>query len=147
MTPYAKLSTQPCGCDPAANHQCEAFPRCAYGKTTLPSTEVIVTDAVSGGQKGQKLERYDLIPTEAEEELARLYGIGTVKYADRNWEKGYKWGLSVGALRRHLARWLLGESYDQETKRHHLICVAWHAFALYIFELRGLGTDDVRRKA
>ena len=39
----------------------------------------------------------------------------TKKYADRNWEKGYAWGLSVAALRRHLAEWLKGESIDPET--------------------------------
>ena len=63
---------------------------------------------------------------------------------DRNWERGYRWSLSVGALRRHLSAWLSGESVDPETGSNHLIAVAWHAIALFIFELRGLGTDDVR---
>lgn len=113
----------------------------------MPDQEVRVTDPTTGGQKGQKLDRYDLIPPEAEQALAHHYGVGCAKYEDRNWERGYRWSLSVGALRRHLGQWLLGESYDVETGSHHLIAVAWHAFALFIFELRGLGTDDVRRRA
>ena len=40
----------------------------------------------------------------------------------------------------------MGESYDQETGGHHLIAVIWHATALFIYELRGLGKDDVRLK-
>ena len=110
-------------------------------------TEVRVKDPITGGEKGQKLERFDLIPNEFEKALATHYGIGSQKYEDRNWEKGYRWSLSVGALRRHLAAWLSGESVDPETGSNHLIAVAWHAIALFIFELRGLGTDDVRRKA
>lgn len=122
--------------------------------------EVRVVDAKTGGEKGQKLERFDLIPPGPWRALARLFGRGSVKYADRNWEKGYSWGLSIGALQRHLATWLLGQSYDTRdgtkggpidcdeagkpihTGEHHLICVAWHAFVLSVFETRKIGTDD-----
>lgn len=115
------------------------------GPPILTSSEVIVTDQTTGGQKGQKLERFDLIPSEFETALARHYGKGAAKYADRNWERGYSWSLSVGALRRHLALWLEGEDYDPENGSSHLIAVAWHAIALFIFHRRGLGTDDIRR--
>lgn len=108
--------------------------------------ETRVVDPITGGEKGQKLARFDLIPNEFELALANHYGIGCRKYSDRNWEKGYAWSLSVAALRRHLSAWLGGESYDQETGSHHLIAVAWHAAALFVFELRGLGTDDVRAR-
>ena len=104
--------------------------------------EVRVIDPVTGGEKGSKIARFDLIPPEAEWGLAEVYGKGCKKYADRNWEQGYKWGLSVAALRRHLTLWVSGESFDPETGCHHLMQVAWHAFTLFIFEIRGLGTDD-----
>ena len=110
------------------------------------SEEVRITDPVTGGQKGSKIARFDLIPPDALWALAEHYGKGAEKYADRNYEKGYKWGLSVASLQRHLHQWLMGESVDPETGTNHLIAVAWHAFALFIFELRGLGTDDVRLK-
>lgn len=114
------------------------------GAVGTNASEVIVTDPLTGGKKGQKLQRFDLIPNEFETALATHYGLGARKYEDRNWERGYKWSLSVGALRRHLAAWLSGERLDPETGSHHLIAVAWHACALFIFELRGLGTDDIR---
>lgn len=107
--------------------------------------EITVIDEKTGAAKGVKIDRYDLIPPEAEDALARHYGEGAKKYADRNWEKGYQWGLSYRALRSHLNRWQRGESYDDETGTHHLICVIWHAIALYIYEIRGLGTDNVRQ--
>ena len=108
--------------------------------------EVRVVDPLTGGEKGSKIERFDLIPNEFEQALAKHYGIGATKYADRNWERGYAWSLSVAALRRHLSAWLGGEDNDPETGTNHLIAVAWHAIALFIFQLRKLGTDDIRRK-
>jgi dATP/dGTP diphosphohydrolase len=103
--------------------------------------EVRVKDPVSGGEKGVKLARFDLIPPAALEELACVYGRGAQKYAANNWRKGYAWGLSVGALQRHLSKWLQGGERD-EMGNHHMIQVAWHAFCLYTFQRFGLGTDD-----
>lgn len=108
------------------------------------SEEVRTVDAVSGGEKGEKLQRFSLIPPEFLWELASHYGRGARKYADRNWERGYKWSLSVDALLRHLYLWLGGEDDDAETGTNHLIAVAWHAVALFTFQVRGLGTNDVR---
>jgi hypothetical protein len=109
-------------------------------------SEVRVTDPLTGGQKNTKPQRFDLIPPEVMWKVAEHYGKGCEKYSDRNWEKGYKWGLSVAALERHLNLWKQGESIDEETGSNHLIAVIWHAIALFIFELRGIGTDDVRTK-
>jgi hypothetical protein len=106
-------------------------------------TEVRVKDEATGGEKGQKLERYDLLPWDALDEVARVFGLGARKYADRNWEKGYNWGLSLGALVRHVARWASGETFDHETGCHHLAHAAFHCLALVTFENRGLGTNDV----
>ena len=102
-----------------------------------------VIDPCTGGEKGSKLARFDLIPPEAMWALAEHYGKGTIKYADRNWERGYKWGLSLAALHRHLNLWQQEEDFDPETDSHHLIAVIWHALALYTFQVRGLGTDDL----
>lgn len=109
--------------------------------------ETIITDPKTGGQKGQKLARFSLIPSEFLWALAEHYGIGASKYEDRNWERGYNWSLGVDALQRHLHQWVIGEDKDSETGSNHLIAVAWHACALFIFQLRGLGTDDVRVKS
>ena len=105
-----------------------------------------VVDPATGGVKGSKLARFDLVPPEAIWALAEHYGKGCQKYDERNWEKGYKWGLSVAAMQRHINHWLQGESIDEETGSHHLIAAAWHCIALFTYEVRGLGSDDVRVK-
>jgi hypothetical protein len=139
----------PRNCTCADVAQCDQDARCEG------VSEVRVTDPNTGGQKGQKLARFDLGIPEFDWALAELDGMGARKYDDRNWLKGYKWGLSVGALKRHLTSWLQGESYDvcsdecspdcvEHTGAHHLVAAAWHARALFTFEVRGLGTDDVR---
>ena len=105
-------------------------------------SEVRVVDPVTGGEKGSKLSRFDLIPAEALVELANHFGRGARKYEDRNWERGYKWSLSFAALNRHLWQWWHREEHDEETGTHHIIAVAWHAFVLFTFWVRKKGTDD-----
>ena len=103
--------------------------------------EVRVTDPETGGQKGSKLARYDLIPHEALHALAEHFGRGAEKYDDRNWERGYDWALTFAALNRHLWAWWGGEDVDPETGSSHMTAVAWHAFVAVTFQARGLGTD------
>ncbi|MCA1841518.1 MAG: DUF5664 domain-containing protein [Actinobacteria bacterium] len=105
--------------------------------------EVRVVDPVTGGEKGSKLARFSLIPPIFLWHLAEHYGRGARKYADRNWERGYAWSLSVDALERHFNSWKMGESHDPETGSNHLIAVAWHACALFCFSWWNIGTDDV----
>jgi len=106
------------------------------------SNEVRIVDPTTGGMKGRKPERYDLIPFDALDELARVYGVGATKYDDHNWLKGYKWSLSLGAMMRHVARFMCGEDYDAESGCHHLAHAAWHCFTIMTFMIRKLGTDD-----
>jgi hypothetical protein len=106
------------------------------------STEVRIKDPTTGGEKGQKDERFDLIPFDALEEVARVYGVGARKYSADNWLKGYRWRLSAGAMLRHVARFMVGEDRDPETGCLHLAHAAWHCLTLMTFGMRGLGTDD-----
>lgn len=106
--------------------------------------EVRVVDPTTGGEKGSKIQRFSLIPSEFLWTLAEHYGKGARKYADRNWERGYDWSLSVDAMERHWHQWKMGERTDPETGSSHLVAAAWHCIALFIFELRGVGSDDVR---
>jgi hypothetical protein len=75
------------------------------------------------------------------EEVARVYGTGAKKYEQRNWERGYSWGLSIAALERHLNKFKQGLERD-ELGNHHLAAVVFHALALMTFQKFGLGTDD-----
>jgi hypothetical protein len=140
-------------CRVAADNAGASKPPVAAHAVVAPvGGEVRITDPKTGGQKGQKEERFDLFPYDALEEVARVYGRGAKKYADDNWLKGYSWRLSAGAMMRHFARFMLGEDRvpgsppgsppDPTTGCLHLACVAWHALTLITFYLRGLGTDD-----
>lgn len=108
--------------------------------------EVRVVDPTTGGEKGSKLARFDLIPPGPLALLAKHYGKGSRKYADRNWEKGYKWGLSYAALQRHATAFWGGEDIDPETGTPHIIAVAWHALALAEFMKTHPELDDRSKK-
>jgi dATP/dGTP diphosphohydrolase len=101
-----------------------------------------VSDLPSGGVKGVKSARMDLIPFDALWQISLVYGFGATKYADRNWEAGYNWSQSFGALQRHLALFWSGEEVDEESGLPHLAHAGWHCLALLAFAARDLGTDD-----
>lgn len=82
------------------------------------------------------------MPTEALDALARLYTLGATKYAPRNWEKGMSYERVFNALNRHLWAWWNGERNDPVDGQNHMIAVAWNAFTLFMYELKGWGTDD-----
>lgn len=97
-------------------------------------------------QQGVKFDtdkpRYDLIPPEIEEAVAKVLTFGAIKYGDRNWELGMDWGRVYAALRRHMGAWWSGEDNDPETGMPH----TWHAACciafLTTYEARGVGTDN-----
>lgn len=107
--------------------------------------EVRVTSA-TGGQKGKKLARYDLIPTLPLRLLAEHYGKGAEKYhpvnGKDNWRNGYDFSLSYAAMQRHANAFWSGEDIDSETGDPHLVAVAWHAFTLLTFA----ADDDLRKR-
>lgn len=109
--------------------------------TGLP-TEVRMVDPTTGGQKGVKAERYDLIPWDAMDVVAQVYAYGSQKYADHNWAKGYPWAWSLGALVRHIALWAMGENNDKESKLPHMGHATFHCLTLLAFALRKRGTDN-----
>jgi len=107
----------------------------------VPPSEVRITDSKTGGQKGRKRQRMDLLPYDVLMNVSKHYAIGADKYDDRNWERGYDWSLSFGALMRHLAAWWQGEEHDEEGNSH-LSAILFHALTLNAFALRGIGNDD-----
>jgi dATP/dGTP diphosphohydrolase/uncharacterized protein DUF4406 len=113
--------------------------------TFPPTAEWRSVDPITGGEKGSKPERFDLIPADVMEELARHYGRGCLKYEDNNWRKGYAWSLSIAALERHLSKFKqrIDVDHDPEVGDFpHLVAVIWHACALLWFQKNQKGTDD-----
>lgn len=101
-----------------------------------------VTNARTGGQKGRKRARYDLIPPQAMHALAEHFGYGAEKYEDRNWERGVDWSLSFAAMQRHLWAWWGGEDADPDGTSTHLAAAMWHCAALITYTTTHCELDD-----
>lgn len=124
------------------------------------SREVRTTSS-TGGEKGVKLARFDLIPAGPLKELAEHYGRGAKKYAPNQWRVGYEWTKSIAAIGRHMNDFERGFDYDvcsndpegclsvnaagdtwegdpdtcyNHTGSHHMAAVAWHSFLLLEFK-------------
>lgn len=95
--------------------------------------EVRVTSE-TGGAKGTKPARFDMIPADSLWELAEQFGKGAEKYPAvngvDNWRNGFPWSLHYAAAFRHLTAAMGGEDIDPETGSKHVIAVAWHMFTL-----------------
>jgi hypothetical protein len=128
------------------------------------------TKSSTGGEKGVKLARFDLIPVGPLTELAEHYGVGASKYDNHQWRQGYEWSKSYAALMRHLTAFWAGFDYDlcsndpdgcshvdtdgnpfvavrddacfNHTGSHHLAAVAWHSFCLLEFKDAHQDHDD-----
>ena len=87
----------------------------------------------TGGMKGQKNDRQDLIAVPFLQELGLVCGFGAEKYDDDNWRKGYSWRLSYGAMKRHINAFWAGEEKDNESGLPHLAHAAWHCMVLMTF--------------
>lgn len=78
--------------------------------------------------------RLDLIPFDCLWELAKVYSFGAQKYADHNWRKGMSFSRIIGAILRHIFKYIMGESKDPETNCHHLAHAVWGMFTLMSFD-------------
>lgn len=112
--------------------------------STASTGEVRITDPTTGGQKGSKAQRLDLIPPEALAKISEVYDYGARKYAPQNWRKGYAWSLSYGALLRHLNSFWSGEDNDPESGLPHLSHAGFHVLALLEYSTNPVhaGRDD-----
>ncbi len=106
------------------------------------SGEVLITDPITGGEKGEKLAQMGAVDPAALLELGKVAGFGGKKYSRYNFAKGYRWSLSFDACMRHLLAFWNGENTDPESGLPHLAHSAWHCLALMTFSVRGTGTDD-----
>lgn len=93
--------------------------------------DIVTSD--TGGSKGTKTARFDLIDQRFLWSLAEVCGFGAGIYGDNNWRRGYDWSLSYAALMRHLSMFLQGEDTDPESGQPHIAHVAWHAMVLFVF--------------
>ena len=121
----------------------EAFVQQLIGRISSPNWREEVSTPLTEGQKfdSDKL-RYELLPPELLEEVARVLTFGAHKYSARNWELGMAWSRPFGALMRHMWAWWRGEEKDPETGYSHLAHAACCIAFLVAYEARNTGTDD-----
>lgn len=75
--------------------------------------------------------RWELMPLDCLEDIARVYTEGAKKYDDNTWQNldnGYQ--RYKAALLRHLLEFEKGNEIDPETGCHHLAQVCWNSIAL-----------------
>lgn len=73
-----------------------------------------------GGLKNDKDKpRWSLIPLDIIEGIVVVLTYGAKKYEPNNWKK-VEWERNFDAGMRHLAKWLAGEEFDQDSGLHHL---------------------------
>lgn len=99
--------------------------------------EVLVVESSTGGQKGLRLSRYDLIPPEVLTALAEHYGKNSIthggKYEEENWKLGMPWSWNYRAMIGHAVAFWAGEDIDKDSGSYHLTAVMWHAVALLFY--------------
>lgn len=88
--------------------------------------------------------RYELIPVEPLDGVARVLAFGAEKYAADNWRKhgGIEWTRVFGSILRHAWAWLRGEDNDPESGLPHLDHLAAQVLFLSYYTKKGIGTDD-----
>ena len=88
--------------------------------------------------------RWDLLPMNALEEVAKVYTFGATKYEAWNWRKGLAFSRCAAALMRHwFAWWWKGETVDKESGCHHLASCTFYLLNFMCYELdRRTELDD-----
>jgi len=125
---------------------CGAAPDCKHAKSCMKALAAAYPlpniDKTEGRKDDVGKARYDLMPPEVEEAIAKVLAFGAAKYGERNWERGMNWGRPFAALRRHMAAWWSGEANDPETGMSHLHHACANIAFLIAFEARKIGKDD-----
>lgn len=137
------MSSQPCGCDPEADHHCERH--APYGPATPPLTtqdQLFATDRVYQGQ-GEARKTYpvasgvlDYFPL-AIMEVAHVSYVGNQQHhPDKplHWDKSKSFDEADALLRHFLARGTLDTDGIRHTAK-----VCWRALALLERELEQEG--------
>lgn len=89
--------------------------------------------------------RYELLPSNALQDIVEVYTKGAEKYTIRNensniiddgannWRKGLSWTDMLGSIQRHLESFKSGEDIDLELGTKHLANAAWGIMGLLEF--------------
>jgi uncharacterized HAD superfamily protein len=100
----------------------------------------------NGSRDNSGKTRFDLIPPFAEEQYAKVLTKGSIKYAERNWERGMAWSKVIASLKRHIQAIESGEDIDKETGLFHSAHVMCNsAFLTEYYRIYPQGDDRPKR--
>ena len=86
--------------------------------------------------------RFDLIPSDPLEDIARVLTMGADKYEKDNWRKGMPWSQCTASLMRHMNAFNRGEDLDTESGLPHMAHVAVNAMFILEFMRTHREKDD-----
>ena len=103
-----------------------------------------MSNTSEGLRYNQGKMRWDLLPMDALNEVAKVATYGASKYEPRNWEKGLSWSACFASFMRHFYARCTGEVIDPESGCMHTAHMAWNALAILAFDSRDTGTNDLQ---
>lgn len=84
--------------------------------TSPEGVDLLTDDKHKGLRFNNGKIRYDLLHPIATEGVARVMTKGSLKYSERNWERGMKWSNVLASMKRHTAAFEKGIDYDIDPK-------------------------------
>jgi len=103
---------------------------------SIPNPPPTPTHNLPGVKHDASKPRWDLLPIRETEEVVHVLTAGSVKYSDDNWKiVDNSRNRYFAALMRHVMAWWTGETFDPETKRHHLAHAVCCCLFLMWFDL------------
>lgn len=117
----------------------------AEGRVELTGTDGKPYDlekAMQGVKYDEGKPQWSLLPSRGLEEVVKVYTFGAKKYEANNWRKGMLWSRTFSAIMRHCWAFWAGETYDPETKLHHMAHAAFGCLTLIEYTKKKTATDD-----
>lgn len=103
---------------------------------------IIIKTMDKGLRFNEGKTRHDLVPAFAQEQYARVLTKGSIKYEERNWERGMKWSKVMASMKRHIIAFEQGEDRDPETGEYHMAHIMCNAaFLTEYYKIYPQGDD------
>lgn len=100
------------------------------------------TELKVGTKNDSDKVRFELIDPDFIENIAKVLTAGASKYDDFNWARGINYSRVLGALKRHIHEFEIGNEIDEETNLTHLHHAACNLMFLSFYTKHRKEFDD-----
>jgi len=111
-----------------------------YRSQELPQDQSAPVSDLKGNKDDQGKVRYDLLPADALDQVARVLTYGAKKYGERHWERGIEYSRFYRAAMGCLLAWWRGEELVEESGLPHLAHAACSILLLLALRTRARGS-------